>query len=484
MTNILLELRSKYKKTILYIVEAIKLNKIESDHKAAEAKILEDFDHNRIGQRKKQRLLITLHSKKKEEELKRVDDNRKEKKTKSEVSIDTFTNLDYTLDGLSSELTTLDSHNSSFNGDILNEDMLYRYESENLESLNSVKQRPTLELPITDQIDSNSDYLNKINYYEFNSSILSKQIQLKQINQHKIFTEEQRGGLIINCLNNLINYSESNNFDIEKPSDNIIEINLSKQYKFLKSVFTSYKSNNNKFPILHVPYLQESNFSKTQTINNATILMYRKRNIHVQLLHSKVQGLFYYPNSNLTDLKFNYYTYWDMNCLYFKFVGLLIRHGKRHKAEALLNNSFLFIKNLSLCNPLYIFMKAIYNGQTFFEFTKQKKQTKSLLIPRYTPLNKRIKISMRLISNNIRNNDLLRKVKKSKKYNVNTSFLLSNILISYFFKVGKIRNDLVNNVTNAYKQKHLLKKNASTFVYNRLLKFLAFRKIRGYHISK
>ena len=212
--------------------------------------------------------------------------------------------------------------------------------------------------------------------------------------------------------------------------------------------------------------------------------MYRKKNIHVQLMTSRMKGLFYYPASNLQDIKFNYYTYWDINCLYYKFVGLLIRHGKRHKAEEILNNSFVFIKNLSLCNPLYIFMKALYNGQTFFEFTKQKKQTKSLLIPRYTPLNKRIKISMRLIANNIRNNNILRKVKKAKKYNVNTSFLLSNILISYFFKVGKVKNDLVTNVTNAYKQKHLLKKNAGTFVYNRLLKFLAFRKIRGYHISK
>ena len=108
--------------------------------------------------------------------------------------------------------------------------------------------------------------------------------------------------------------------------------------------------------------------------------MYRKKNIHVQLMTSRIKGLFYYPAFNLQDIKFNYYTYWDINCLYYKFVGLLIKHGKRHKAEDILNNSFIFIKNLSLCNPLYIFMKALYNGQTFFEFTKQKKQTKSLLI--------------------------------------------------------------------------------------------------------
>src|SRR5690606_10496527 len=107
----------------------------------------------------------------------------------------------------------------------------------------------------------------------------------------KVFTEEQRGTQIINCLNNLLNYSESNNFDIEKPSANITEVNLSKQYNFLKSVFTSYKSNNNKFPTLYVPYLQEYSFSKAKTINYSTISMYRKRNIHVQLIHSRMKGL-------------------------------------------------------------------------------------------------------------------------------------------------------------------------------------------------
>lgn len=477
--SINLELPNQYKNTVSYIFEAIKLKKIELSHKAAEAKILDDFNSYRIGQRKKQRLLTTLYSKKKEDELKRLDAKKKEKKTRPEIHIDNFFNLDYSLDSLNN--TEIGNSNTTYS--ISNGNIVYEYEYEALNTRIS-NAKPFIAVSEESSLVGNLDYLNKVNYYEVNSSVLVKKNQIKQASNISISQEEQRGAEIMNCLNNLLNYSESNNFDIEKPLYNITEFNLNKQYNFLKSLFTSYKSNNNKFPTLYVPYLRDLRTCTIMNINNSTISMYRKKNIHVQLINSSVKGLFYYPNSNLKSSKFNYYSYWDVNCLYYKFAGLLIRDGKRHKAEEILNNSFIFIKNLSLCNPLYIFMKALYNGQTFFEFTKQKKQTKSLLIPRYTPLNKRIKISMRLISNNIRNNNILRKVKKSKKYNVNTSFLLSNIFISYFFKVGKVKNDLVNNVTNAYKQKHLLKKNVSTFVYNRLLKFLAFRKIRGYHISK
>jgi len=479
-TSVKSKLRSRYNSTIAYIEEVKLLKEIDLKNKAAEAKIIDDFDNHRIGERKKQRLLLALYNKQKNEELKRDED--KKKSQIPEIKIENYSNLDSSLDDLNDVFVR---KNISFTPGEGSTNDVYQYEYENLGNL-SVPKNVFFSDIDGDNIDvAHLDYLNKINYYESNLNIRNKRRKIKLVKQNKFISDQQRSVRLMNCLNDLLNYSESHNFDIEQPSNVSAELHLSKQYKFFKSLFTSYKSNN-KFPILYIPHLSNS-ITKSQLgnqINKNVISMYRKKNIHVQLIAPSMKGLFYYPNINLQDNKFNYYMYWDINCLYYKFIGLLIRHGKRHKAEYILNNSFLFIKNLSLCNPLYIFMKALYNGQTFFEFTKQKKQTKSLLIPRYTPLNKRIKISMRSIAQNIRNSDTLRKVMKSKKHKVNTSYLLSNILISYFFKIGKVKNDLITNVTNAYKQKHLLKKNAGTFVYNRLLKFLAFRKIRGYHISK
>lgn len=476
------KLRNRYNNTIAYIEEVKLLKEIDLKNKAAEAKIIDDFDNHRIGERKKQRLLLALYNKQKNEELKR--DEEKKKSQIPEIKIENYSNLDSSLDDLNDVFLRKHKFFTTSSKEVHTHDV-YQHEYENLGNLSVPKNIFFSDID-GDNIDvAHLDYLNKINYYESNLNIRNRRRKIKLIKQNKFISDQQRSVRLMNCLNDLLNYSESHNFDIEKPSNLSAELHLSKQYKFFKSLFTSYKSNN-KFPILYIPHLSNSK-TKSQLGNQITrnvINMYRKKNIHVQLIAPSIKGLFYYPNVNLQDNKFNYYMYWDINCLYYKFVGLLIRHGKRHKAEYILNNSFLFIKNLSLCNPLYIFMKALYNGQTFFEFTKQKKQTKSLLIPRYTPLNKRIKISMRTIAQNIRNGDTLRKVMKAKKHKVNTSYLLSNILISYFFKIGKVKNDLITNVTNAYKQKHLLKKNTGTFVYNRLLKFLAFRKIRGYHISK
>ena len=78
------------------------------------------------------------------------------------------------------------------------------------------------------------DYLNKMNYYELNSAVKTKKKQIKQVKQSKIVADEQRSVQIMNCLNHLLSYSESHNFDIEQPSNDVTEINLSKQYKFLK----------------------------------------------------------------------------------------------------------------------------------------------------------------------------------------------------------------------------------------------------------
>lgn len=472
------KLRSKYNNIIAHIAEVKLLKEIEFKNKAAEAKIIDDFDNHRIGERKKQRLLLALYNKQKNEELKR--DEEKKKSQIPEIRIDNYINFDPSLDDIDDSLMREVESNAPSEGYVSN---VYKYEYENIGNISVPK---NVFFSNIDSVEStHSDNLNNINYYDSSLNIRNKRMENNLFKQSRLISDQQRSVRLMNCLNDLLNYSESHNFDIEQPSNFNTEIHLSKQYNFLKSLFTSYKSNS-KFPVLYVAHLNNHrNQSKLGVqIDNNIISMYRKRNIHVQLIAPTIKGLFYYPNINLQDNKFNYYMYWDINCLYYKFVGLLIKHGKRHKAESILNDSFLFIKNLSLCNPLYIFMKALYNGQTFFEFTKQKKRTKSLLIPRYTPLNKRIKISMRSIAQNIRSSDVLRKTMKAKKYKVNTSYLLSNVFLSYFFKIGKVKNDLITNVTNAYKQKHLLKKKSGAFVYNRLLKFLAFRKIRGYHISK
>jgi ribosomal protein S7 len=45
--------------------------------------------------------------------------------------------------------------------------------------------------------------------------------------------------------------------------------------------------------------------------------------------------------------------------LYFKFIGFLIREGKRNKAEKILNNSFFFIKEFVFGNPVFFFF-SIY----------------------------------------------------------------------------------------------------------------------------
>ncbi len=483
-SGIRITLRSRYNNTLAWLAEMKLKNEIETKFKAAEAKILDDFDNHRIGEKKKQRLLLALYNKHKKEEL-----EREEAKKKSQMPIirmSNYSNLDSSLDDINEALLrkiTSNVSNKSFVKDV------YQYEYENLSDISNNISLFNADddnvVSISKSSESSSDNLDKVNHYDSSLNIINEIAKNKLFRKNKSIFDQQRSVRLMNCLNDLLNYSESHSLNIEHPSDFSAEIHLSKQYNFLKSLFTSYKASN-KFPVQYVSHLNSFNSTKKlgAKIDKHIISMYRKKNIHVQLIAPTVKGLFYYPNINLHDNKFNYYMYWDINCLYYKFIGLLIKHGKRHKAEFILNDSFSFIKNLSLCNPLYIFMKALYNGQTFFEFTKQKKQTKSLLIPRYTPLNKRIKISMRTIAQNIRSGDVLRKTMKAKKYKVNTSYLLSNIFISYFFKIGKVKNDLITNVTNAYKQKHLLKKNSGTFVYNRLLKFLAFRKIRGYHISK
>lgn len=182
-----------------------------------------------------------------------------------------------------------------------------------------------------------------------------------------------------------------------------------------------------------------------------------------------------------------FYVYWNLNSIYLKFIGFIIRDGKRSKAEFLLNESLFLVKELICGNPLFFFIKSIYNGQSIFEFSKQKRQNKTLLIPRITPHKKRINISIRSITKNIKNSELLRRLKKlNKKNKINTSYVLYNLFISHFFLKGEIRKELISNVKDAFKQKHFLRKGISKFnklshiLSSRLVKFLGVKKLRGY----
>jgi hypothetical protein len=92
---------------------------------------------------------------------------------------------------------------------------------------------------------------------------------------------------------------------------------------------------------------------------------------------------------------------------------------------------------------------------------------------------------MRSISKNIRNSELLRKFKNAKSKNkTNSSYLLYNLFVSSFFIKGKIKKELKDNLENAFTKRHLFRKGSlsnKNFKYNKLLKFMSFRKIRGYH---
>jgi ribosomal protein S7 len=210
----------------------------------------------------------------------------------------------------------------------------------------------------------------------------------------------------------------------------------------------------------------------------------RTKNIMVNIIFTniKIKSLDY-AISPSDKIKL-FHNYWNLNSVYLKFIGFILKNGKRSKAELILNKSLYLIKELIFCNPLFFFIKSVYNSQSIFEFSKQKKQNRTLLIPRITPYNKRVNLAIRSITKNIRNNEMLRRIKKlNKKNQVNTSYILYNILISHFFIKGEIRKELISNVKNAFKQKQFLRKGmkSNRFSFNRLLKYLSFKKLRGYH---
>jgi ribosomal protein S7 len=240
--------------------------------------------------------------------------------------------------------------------------------------------------------------------------------------------------------------------------------------------------------LVNLNYLNKVNYyiysNKNEDYNlNLFISKFRTKNIFIRIVN-------YYPKLFIGEIptyknKDYIYAYWNLNSLYFKFIGFLIREGKRSKAEKIFNNTIFFIKEFISINPIFFFFQSIYNSQPLFEYIKHKKRYKTLTVPRITPYHKRLNLSMRSISKNIRNSELLRKFKNAKSKNkTNSSYLLYNLFVSSFFIKGKIKKELKDNLENAFTKRHLFRKGSlsnKNFKYNKLLKFMSFRKIRGYH---
>lgn len=213
----------------------------------------------------------------------------------------------------------------------------------------------------------------------------------------------------------------------------------------------------------------------------------RKNNIFISVV-------FYYPKNIRYKLSYHrtnkdyIYAYWNVNSLYFKFTGFLIREGKKNKAEIIFDNSLVLIKELISNNPIFFFFKSIYNNQPLFESLKIRKRHNTFTNIRITPFHKRLNLSMRQIANNIRNSDLLRKFKNTNKQKINNSYILYYLLTSSFFIRGKVKKTITQNIENAYSKRYSFRKgntntNNNGFKYNRLLKFLSFKKMRGYHFT-
>ena len=122
-----------------------------------------------------------------------------------------------------------------------------------------------------------------------------------------------------------------------------------------------------------------------------------------------------------------------------------------------------------------------------FEYVKSRQRYKTFVNIRITPSHKRMNLAMRQLSKNIRNSELLRKFKKSNKQRINNSYILYYLLTSSFFVKGEIKSIISKNIESAYSKRHSFRKgnlaDKEKFKYSKLLKFLSFRKIRGYHFS-
>ncbi|KTW28339.1 mitochondrial 37S ribosomal protein RSM7 [Pneumocystis jirovecii RU7] len=74
-----------------------------------------------------------------------------------------------------------------------------------------------------------------------------------------------------------------------------------------------------------------------------------------------------------------------INTLFNHTVGIIMKKGKKTKAQKQLENAFLYIKQKTNTNPHFIFSKAIEKASPLIKLISTKKGSKSIKIP--VPLN-------------------------------------------------------------------------------------------------
>jgi ribosomal protein S7 len=318
-----------------------------------------------------------------------------------------------------------------------------------------------------------------------------KNNKIEKINKKKIKNKYHRPFILyskhINSkLFSILKYQK--NFFLKKKNF------FNRYYKYYFNIMNQYRINN--YLSINIPkarqYDKNNNYNLVKELYNYYIdkiksvyffiKRFRKKNIYINIIY------FYIPKKKIINYNPSYKNikylniYWNKNSFYNKLIGFLIKHGKRIKAELIINNSFNLIKELIYCNPILFLYKCIYNSIPLFIFDVKKKKNVSLFIPKIIPYEKRINIALRKISKEIRNSVLSRNLKKTNK--LNSSELLYNSLISHFFLKGKIKKELLLNIKNAFINKHLFKTNSdkilNNYNLNKLFKYSSFKKIKRY----
>lgn len=239
-----------------------------------------------------------------------------------------------------------------------------------------------------------------------------------------------------------------------------------------------YNEDYNYVSELYNNYINDIKFSYS------LIKRFRKKNIYINIVYFHIPKKIV-MNYNPSQKNMKYLNiYWNKSSFYNKLIGFLIKHGKKIKAELIINNSFNLIKELIFCNPLLFLYKCIYNSIPLFIFDLRKKKNYSLSIPKIIPYEKRINIAIRKITKEVRDSTLSRNLRKINKYKVKSIDLLYNSLISHFFIKGKIKKELLLNIKNAFINKHLFKNNSEkvskNYNFNKLFKYSSFKKIKKY----
>lgn len=114
----------------------------------------------------------------------------------------------------------------------------------------------------------------------------------------------------------------------------------------------------------------------------------------------------------------------ELNFVFSKFINLLMKSGKKSKAEKVLTNICLFL--IKKKNPLIIFIKALSNTVPTVEIKNIRRGSRQFEIPKFLSSNRGISQIYRLLINEAST--------KSGLFVEN----FANILIDYSEKKGKL----------------------------------------------